>query len=253
MFYQFHHLDSPQYVKIERDRDFSFPPHLHRCFEIIVLLSGEMSVTVGQECVTLRAGEAVVVFPNQIHSLESQQSEHVLCIFSPHLVRAYAAQVTQKAPRLGKFCPSSHLVEALLQMSPDVSVMEKKGLLYSLCAEFDRCAVYGEKEAGDDMLLHKIFSFVETAFTGNCSLGALSRALGYDYAYLSRFFKQTVGVSFNTYVTHYRLSCVCELLKNTDMPIVQCAYESGFHSLRSFNRNFRQFLQKTPHQYREDV
>ena len=48
MFYEYTHLGSVDYLKLESGRNFCFPPHLHRCFEIIVLLSGEMTVTVDQ-------------------------------------------------------------------------------------------------------------------------------------------------------------------------------------------------------------
>ena len=40
MFYEFMHLGSPDYIKVEKGSDFSFPFHLHQCFEIIVVLSG---------------------------------------------------------------------------------------------------------------------------------------------------------------------------------------------------------------------
>jgi len=89
--------------------------------------------------------------------------------------------------------------------------------------------------------------------SGECSLYDLSKSTGYDYSYLSRYFKKTVGISFNTYVTQFRLSNACYLLENTDEPIVQCAFESGFSSLRIFNRSFQKELHTTPTQYRNDM
>lgn len=80
----------------------------------------------------------------------------------------------------------------------------------------------------------------------------LARDTGYDYSYLSRYFKKSTGVSFNFYVNHYRLSTACYLMENTTMPIIRCAMDSGFVSLRSFNRSFKEYMGAAPSQYRRD-
>lgn len=250
MFYQFHHFGSPDYLKIEKNNNFSFPLHLHQCFEIVILLSGEMEITVDNKSFLLSAGEALLIFPNQIHSLKSTESEHVLCIFSPHLVQAYTTRTTDKIPCSNKFVPHTYLINALETLDPDASVAEKKGVLYSLCALFDKAAAYETKPSASSTLLYRVFSFVEDNFSADCSLSRLSQDSGYDYAYLSRFFRKTVGISFSAYVNHYRLSHACYLMENTKLPVIQCAYESGYSSLRSFNRNFKQYFDMTPSEYR---
>lgn len=249
MFYQYNHLGSPDYLKIERGTDFSFPSHLHQCFELIVLYSGEMTVTVDQKTFTLKAKDALLIFPNQIHALESTESQHILCIFSPRLVQAYAAKVSDKLPRNNNFQPDEYLVNALERLESGSSSAEKKGVLYSLCGQFDKTAAYDKRQFENTTLLYKIFLFVEENFSGDCSLSKLSKETGYDYAYLSRYFKKSTGLSFNSYVTRFRLSNACYLLENTALPILQCAFDSGFVSLRSFNRCFKEYLQITPTHY----
>ena len=253
MFYEYNHLGSPDYLKIEHRENFSFPLHLHQCFEIIILLSGQMRVRVGNRENFLHKGEALMIFPNQIHALESTESEHVLCIFSPSLVQAYTQKVADKLPKEGRFHPDPYLVNALVQMESSASIMEKKGLLYALCAQFHKGASYEEKQTGKESLLYRIFSFVEENYDGNCTLCQLAHQLGYDHSYLSRVFKQTVGLSYNNYVNRYRLSNACYLMENTDHTILRCAMESGYASLRNFNRNFKTEFGCTPAQYRKNV
>ena len=72
MFYEYNHLGSPDYFKKETGHNFSFPPHLHQCFEVIVILSGEMRITVDGHPFLLQESEALLIFPNQIHELESK-------------------------------------------------------------------------------------------------------------------------------------------------------------------------------------
>lgn len=252
MFYQYNHLGSPDYLKIEKDKNFSFPLHLHQCFEIIIILSGQMKVTVDRKKFVLEKNEALLIFPNQIHELESTKSEHILCIFSPKLVQAYFTKITNKIPKINKFCPDSYLIGALENLNVFSSSAEKKGVLYSLCGQFDASAEYVEKNTDSEKLLHKIFSFVEDNFGGECSLSKLSDITGYNYSYLSRHFKKTIGISFTTYVNHYRLSHACYLMENTEQSILQCAYDSGFDSLRNFNRCFKENFKITPTQYRKE-
>lgn len=250
MFYEYNHLGSSDYLKIEKDRNFSFPPHLHQCFEIIILRAGQMKITVDGKLFSLEANEALLLFPNQIHALQSEHSEHLLCIFSPKLVQAYATKLSDKIPQNNKFRPDSYLISALEHLAIDASVAEKKGVLYSLCAQFDKTATYLDKKTDSEKLLYRIFSFVEENFSEDCSLTRLANLTGYDYSYLSRHFKETIGISYKTYVIHYRLNHACYLMENTEESILQCAYNSGFGSLRNFNRCFKEHFNVTPSQYR---
>lgn len=249
MFYEFKHLGSPDYLKMESGTNFNFPTHLHQCFEIIVLRSGEMTVTVDEQTFLLKENEALLIFPNQIHALSSEESSHFLCIFSPRLVQAYAAKVSDKLPQNNKFQPDEYLIRALEYLDSSSSSVEKKGILYSLCSQFDKTASYDKKQFKNETLLYRIFLFVEENFRGDCSLSNLSKETSYHYAYLSRYFKRTTGLSFNSYATQFRLSHACYLMENTTQTILQCAYNSGFSSLRNFNRCFKEYLGITPTQY----
>lgn len=253
MFYQLHHLASADYFKIEREKNFSFPPHLHQCFELIILLSGEMQVTVDNHIYELRENEAVMVFPNQIHAIQSEESEHILCIFAPVLVNEYSNRLTGKIPQDNFFVPDSYFVDLLCRLGSDSTTTEKKAILYSFCAQFDKNKNYEMLYADKDGLIYKIFSFVEEYFKSDCSLKKLAEKTGYDYAYLSRIFRKIVGVSYNSYVNRYRLSHACYLMENTNFSNIQCALESGYDTVRSFNRNFKEYFGITPTEYRKRI
>ena len=132
-------------------------------------------------------------------------------------------------------------------------MFEIKGLLYSLCGCFDLTATYREANAGSNMLLYNIFKFIELNYNKNCTLTDLSKNTGYDYAYLSRYFKKIVGLSYNDYVNQYRISKACYLLQNYEMTILEISNECGFNSLRSLNRNFKEQLGIPPAEYRKQM
>ena len=239
MFYQFQHFGISESFSKEVGENFSYPVHLHQSFEFIYIVSGEMQVNVDNKVYELKKGEAVIIFPNQIHSLTSQNSKHVLYIFSGELIKAFASKYQSKVPKNNKFSPNEYLISVAEKIDEKSSSFEKKGLFYSLCAEFDKSTEYDKRSFGDNDILRKIFEFVENNYKKDCSLEELSKNTAFSYSYLSRYFKRMTGVSFNEYVNTYRISNACYMLTNSNETVLHCALESGYSSLRSFNRNFK--------------
>lgn len=254
MFYQPQHSTNADTLQFEQGFDFSFPAHLHNSFELIVLTEGSMEVTVDRKKHTLSPGDACLVFPNQIHELHTpEQSRHFLCIFSSNHVHAYTKRITGRIPAENRFTPDPFYLKKLISLHGAPDILTVKGLLYSICAEFDRDMTYTERQADRNELLFQIFHFVETNFGAKCTLEQLSESTSYHYVYLSRYFKKCTGISFTEYVNRYRVNQACYLIKNSEQSILQTALDCGYDSLRSFNRNFKSTVGITPSEYREQI
>ncbi len=253
MFYQYAHFGKSDYFLKEYGTDFSFPAHLHFCFECIVVTEGEMTVTLNGKPERLAAGEAVFVLPNRLHALTSHGSKHMLCIFAPELVTYFWEKVRAKTPVSYRFRPSSEILSALNQMKEGADVIYKKGILYLLCAEFDRGRAYLSDGKEEKDLLPAIFRYVEGHYTASCTLSNLSNAVGYEYGYLSRYFKKRTGVSFTEYLNRYRLNRACYYLTNTDKTVLDISLSVGYDSLRSFTRNFKKLFGITAVEYRKNA
>ena len=145
MFYQFQHFGVSEYFCREYGENFSFPVHLHQSFEFIYVMEGEMTVTVNNRCYELKKGEAVLVFPNQFHSIESSKSRHMLCIFSPELIKAFSSKHKNQVPVENKVSVKSYIINELDNISENSSSVDKKAVLYPICSAFERQAVYTEK------------------------------------------------------------------------------------------------------------
>lgn len=250
MFYEFQNSVGTDLLKIEEGVDFSFPPHIHNSFELILATEGEMTVCVDDKAYTLTPENAILIFPNQVHSLHTaRHSKHFLCIFSPSLVQAYSCVFTTSLPVDNTFQPDAFLRQWLAKLQ-DSSTLFIKGALYMVCASFDKAAQYVDHKGDSHGLLLTIFEFVADHYRSDCSLEALSAYIAYSPVYLSRFFKSNAKMTFTDYVIRYRINEASYLLKNSQSKLLDIAYSCGFHSLRTFNRCFKEIMNTTPSEYR---
>lgn len=251
MIYQAQHSLNCDYYKVEHSRNSGFPSHLHTSFEFIVILDGEMWVTVNHTQYRLTEGQALLIFPNQLHALQTREhSEHLLCIFSPHLVKAYGNVFLNSSPKSNFFMPNRFYVDQLLNLENNADPLRIKGILYSLCAEFNGTADYTDNKSREDSLLLDIFAFVQSNYMRDCSLHSLAEHISYHEVYLSRYFKKCTGLTFSEYVNRCRVNEGAYILRNSQKKILDIAYDCGFESLRSFNRNFKAIMGTTPNRYR---
>lgn len=250
MFYQLEHIGAAGSLKREEGENFSYPAHLHQCFELILLKEGEMTVDVDGKSYAMEKGSALLIFPNQIHSMASRQSRHTLFIFSQDTVGAFYSDKAGTVPVSGLFFPSAPCLALLEALSEKSTLLERKGALYTVSAEFDRTAEYTAAAPDRENILSRVLSYVEEHFKEPLSVEDAARSIHYNGEYLARLFKSKMGLSFHRYVNLRRLNYAAYLLANTDATCVSCALESGFASLRSFNRNFKKEFGITPAEYK---
>lgn len=251
MFYESKHSLGENLIKFENNENFSFPPHLHSSFELIVVKDGSMEITVDKKQYTVSQGNALLIFPNQVHALKTPEcSSHFLCIFSEKLVQAYSHIFNSKRPKNHMFKLDELYCSMLENLRVSDDLLRIKGVLYCLCSAFNEKAEYVEKHTDKDDLLFTIFKFVEANYNKDSSLDSLSKETSYHSVYLSRYFKKCTGITYTDYVNRYRVNEAGYILKNTDRTVLQTAYDCGFDSLRSFNRNFKLVTGMTPSKYR---
>ncbi len=85
------------------------------------------------------------------------------------------------------------------------------------------------------------------------SLNMVADYLGFSACYCSKYIKKKTGMSFIEYVNTVRVGKAETLLLNTTESITDIAFETGFSSMQSFNRVFKQINHMSPSSYRKMV
>ena len=78
----------------------------------------------------------------------------------------------------------------------------------------------------------------------------LARASGVSEAHFARSFKQAFGVPPHRYLLTRRLERAKALLRDTDLSITEIAFQTGWKSLGTFGRTFRDVTGESPGELR---
>ena len=78
----------------------------------------------------------------------------------------------------------------------------------------------------------------------------LARASGVSAAHFARSFKAAFGVPPHRYLLTRRLERATALLRDTDLPITEIAFDTGWNSLGTFGRTFRDVTGESPGEFR---
>jgi transcriptional regulator GlxA family with amidase domain len=79
----------------------------------------------------------------------------------------------------------------------------------------------------------------------------LASVSGVSEAHFARSFKRAFGLPPHRYLLTRRIERATALLRDTDLPITDIAFETGWSSLGTFGRIFRDITGKAPAEFRE--
>lgn len=74
----------------------------------------------------------------------------------------------------------------------------------------------------------------------------LARVSGVSQAHFARSFKQAFGLPPHRYLLTRRIERAVALLRDTDLPVTEIAFQTGWQSLGTFGRVFRDITGQSP-------
>lgn len=251
LIYEAHHFDL---ISNYHTLNLNFPSHLHRGFELLFLVDGELEVIVSQKSYHLKTGQFLLILPYEIHSFITElHSRAKICIFSPDYVPTFQKMIENSSlenPVFNLSLEANTLISRTL-FKESLNLLEQKACLYLILSELmgQTSLIKGEKQ--DPELLHKLLTYIQDHFTESISLKSIASTLGYSYNYLSKYFNTHIHMSFVDFLNETRVNYACYLLIYTEKNMTEISYLCGYESIRSFNRNFVKIKLCTPKEYRE--
>lgn len=248
----------------------TYPAHLHRQIELLVVLEGSLIVTADHEQYNIEADSGIIIFPNQLHSLCTKNySKILLCIFDREFCHSYQ-NIFQKGRLKNPVFNLNHLtphgrisIDGLLALTahwskgkpiPKPTLALSEGYLTLLLAAiFTNIELEFINTSSDLKLEQNILLYIESHYRENISLEVLSKEFGISRFRLSRLFSQKLHTTFPGYVNSKRLEYAKDRLDSTNLSVTQIAFDAGFGSSRSLFREFQNYYGMTPGEYRKGL
>ncbi len=99
----------------------------------------------------------------------------------------------------------------------------------------------------------KLVQMIQEQYDRDITLESCSQILNYHPVYLSRIFKQEIGIPFSEYLTDYRMKMAKTMLETTDLKISEISERLHYNNVSSFIRSYKKMYHLTPGQYRDKI
>ena len=248
-------------------------PHLHREFEVNLILDGSVEILSQGREYHAETGDFFVFDPYQPHEIRAREGTVLILSIqiSPAFFSDYFPQMEsvrfgteifhraasprhqqlyrqlleltccycQKAPFYELDCARD--INALFRALLDVSA-------FTVVSEAERPAQRARQER-----VRYLAERIEGGFSEKLLLGDLAKELGVDLYYLSHFFREHFGLSFQEYLAKLRCEKARRELLLTDRSLLDISLSCGFSSPKYFQRAFQKQYGATPREYRRQA
>lgn len=269
------YTDYPIYIKkafLSLYPDYTALAHWHDDIELIYILSGEMQYNINGKIVNLMKDEGIFVNSRQMHfgfSEKHNECEFICIRLHPILLCANSAYETNYVlPVLNntnanfillnrKYIWQNEIIDIILTIGKTKNVktapIKILGLFFHLWALiFDNImpAIQDKQKNTDFFTLKNMLKFIQQNYSEKISLSEIAKSGMVGESKCCKLFSTYIGQTPNTYLTNYRLQKSMNLLKNTDMTVLEIALNSGFGGSSYFSEIFRKKYKISPSKYR---
>ncbi|HGH5980058.1 TPA: helix-turn-helix domain-containing protein [Kluyvera georgiana] len=251
-------------------------PHWHKSLELSYTLSGTISgFTINGKTYATRAGQILVVNPNEVHAVvsQSQGTTEALTVLFP---RQLLLTIIPELDTLSFDIPDAAAFTRLQRKA----YRRLQHLLHQ-AASLTRC---GEQDVGHNLLLNalayqllywllrafaqqqnryryrninptekmsRITEWIDSHYHEKIAMADVARRFYLSETWLAHSFRQSVGRTFHEYLVSVRLNAAMVLLFDSNLQVQTIAERCGFPNFKSFAYYFKQAHGMTPLQYRK--
>ncbi|MBQ6344049.1 MAG: helix-turn-helix transcriptional regulator [Anaerolineaceae bacterium] len=250
------------------------PWHWHDELEIVVILSGKVSVFIGGCELALNAGEGYFANSGVLHSaqLRSKTGWQHAMVFSPGIIASpndiiwntYVSPIiTHENLPFVKLTPNIAWQKEILSYAenawisgalekPDYALAVRSFLSQIACLMLHNIGTeaehpYTPKMQRDELRIKKTLRYIETHFREQITIDDIAASASISVSTLLRLYHDILQTTPIQYVLKYRLDQIRdELMFSSGASIAEIAYSCGFNDISYFNRCFLKEYGATP-------
>lgn len=242
--------------------------HTHiSSFEVLIVTNGEIINKVNGEEILMKAGDYCFLSEKTMHSIFIKKkgcSNYLTIIcrssYFINLLKSYANTIVEEFNALDgtkKYELSATYLRKIITTfisfdKPEITIKEKVLQIKIFLNYLINNAVLYDHELYEnvpDWYSDFIFKLQNPYFTYK-NLDELASYTPYSYSRLSILFKNIAKMTIIEYINNVKIKEAEELLKVSDLTILEITYKLNFESASYFIKLFKKYNKITPHQFR---
>jgi len=254
----------------------------HRYFEVLYLCSGSANCHIQDRLLPFNEGDLAIIGSTLYHRIECQSSTPITIaalFFEPDLIRCDGASDSAEylAPFLLQDEDFPHIVPAetgvprqvldlMLRIRSELPASSARGklalktymkmllmLLVNQYASYAGTAEIYQRQQQNLERLRPLFRYLGENCGNQVQVREASRICGMSESHFMSLFKRVTGLSFVTYLNHFRVERAQALLAKTDESMAAISQLVGFCDQSYFGTVFRRIVGMTPAIYRRRI
>lgn len=259
-----------------------FPPHWHEAVELVYVPDGSLRVGVNNTVYAMEARDILLITGGDVHYFvpEPKHVNRLILFFEMSYFETIFPEARNKrftrvllterdgGAEANESMPSVHkaLEEQILGIireygdQRDAYKIAMRARLFDILVILLReipMQAYSPQERSRNLSrlgrLDSVFRYAEENYTSEITLEKIASVANFSEYYFTRFFREATGMTFGKYLNNYRVEKAAEMLRSEDDTITEIAFKSGFGSIKTFNRVFKQTKGCSPTAYKKAI
>lgn len=267
--------DSSKYILLHDNTDNeAYPVHWHDAIELIMPLENAYIVTADGTEYNIPENDVLVIPPAVLHSMPAVRGRRLILqcdnselgdvaaldpvmrgLISPVLINAdYNKDLHLLARKtMNDIAELYGSGSELADVRMYIELVELLTALRATQLEKQKMKMQFEDiELGDySSKFAAVLKYIDSNYMNDITLDELADVAGYSKYHFSRIFKQYSSMSYLRYINARRTRAAEQLLLDPALPITEVAMRSGFRSLTTFNRIFKEIKHCTPTDFKK--
>lgn len=252
----------------------TFPQHWHNAAEFHLIMKDDGVYKIDGITYKPNAGDILLIWPRELHEVVHCNKDGTVFVqFSSYLLESNS-----------DFAAASHFLNDchLIKKSENQELTEKisnfiyeirdthnqkkpfaetrcKLLIYEILLAIGNFVLKERRDNWQDgMLTDKLWEYIRFACSyitehssENITQLEVAEKTGLSQFYFSKLFNEYTKMSFPSFLAEIRVQNAITLLENENLSVANCAFESGFQSITTFNKIFHEIIGCSPREYRK--
>jgi AraC family transcriptional regulator, arabinose operon regulatory protein len=232
-------------------------------FELHMILSGQGTFIHNEKSWQLSCGDGFLITPGQLVRYEADEKNPWTYIWIGF--NGNEAKSLLEHSGLSESVPVFFTSEGLdlHQCFIMLSELKTTDKYHGLLGQGFLCHILGylmkESKANQELSIQiasqtryvqEMITYVEKQYHQPIGVSHIAQHIGLERKYMSKLFKDEVGITLQNYLVQYRMEKALHLLKRSELTIRQVAYSVGYKDPLVFSKAFKRITAQTPSQLR---